>query len=75
LRLQAQIRPTTPSLSKLTAVVTFISTPLFAAPQITEFVAINANSQTGGLDNGPTFRRFEKLEHHFYRHFESGTDA
>lgn len=28
-----------------------------------------------GLGNGATFRRFEKLEHHFYRDFESGTDA
>lgn len=37
--------PTSPSLSKLTAFVTVISIPLFAAPQITEFVAINANSQ------------------------------
>ncbi len=42
-----------PSLSKLATVVALISTPLFATPQITEFVAINANSQTDGDGNTP----------------------
>lgn len=42
-----------PSLTKLVAVVALISTPLLAVPQITEFVAINANSQTDGDGNTP----------------------
>ena len=42
-----------PSLYKLAAVVALVSTPLFAVPQITEFVAINASSQTDGDGNTP----------------------
>ncbi|MDA7881736.1 CotH kinase family protein [Akkermansiaceae bacterium] len=42
-----------PSPLKLGVVATLVSTPLFALPQITEFVAINATSRTDGDGNTP----------------------
>ena len=41
------------SLRRLGALAALVSSPLFAAPQITEFVAINAGSQVDGDGNTP----------------------